>query len=134
MNNVIMMGRLTRDPELRNTASGIEVANFSIAVDRYAKPGEEKKADFFNCVAWRGTGVLVQKYYHKGDGILLEGAVENREWKDKDGNNRISTEIIVSDIHFLPLRKPNGYAPDDSIQNEPQFAEVSVEDTGDLPF
>lgn len=133
MNKVIMMGRLTRDPELRNTTSGIEVANFSIAIDRYAKKGEEKKTDFFDCIAWRGTGVFVEKYFRKGDGILFEGTPTTEEWTDKEGNKRRAVKFVVDNVYFpIPKKSENSipsYSAPESISGN-----VLPEDTGDLPF
>ena len=100
-NRVILMGRLTRDPELRTTPNGVSVATFSIAVDRrFARSGEERKADFFNIVAWRQAADFVSKYFAKGRSILVEGELQNRSYVDKEGVTRYITEVIADNLHF----------------------------------
>ena len=89
MNKVILVGRLTKDPELRATTSGIPVCSFTVACDRrYVKQGEERKADFINCIAWRQAGESISKYFVKGNRIALEGSIQTRTWQDADGKNR----------------------------------------------
>ncbi len=102
LNHIVIMGRLTRDPELRRTGSGIAVTSFRVAVDRdYApKDGGERKTDFIDCVAWRQTGEFISKYFAKGRMIVVEGRLEMRDWTDKDGNKRTSAEIIVANAYF----------------------------------
>ena len=102
LNHIVIMGRLTRDPELRRTGSGIAVASFRVAVDRdYApKDGGERKTDFIDCVAWRQTGEFISKYFTKGRMIVVEGRLEMRDWTDKDGNKRTSAEINVDNAYF----------------------------------
>ena len=102
LNHITLMGRLVRDPELRRTGSGIAVASFRIAVDRdYApKDGGERKADFIDCVAWRQTGEFISKYFAKGRMIVVDGRLEMRDWTDKEGNKRISAEVIVDNAYF----------------------------------
>ena len=101
LNHITIMGRLTRDPELRRTGSGIAVASFTVAVDRdFSQKGGEKETDFINCVAWRQTGEFVSKYFKKGSMIAVSGRLQNREWKDKDGNKRTSAEIVADNCYF----------------------------------
>ena len=102
LNHIILMGRLTRDPELRRTCSGIAVASFSVAVDRDfgGKDGGEKKTDFIDCVAWRQTGEFISKYFTKGRMIVVDGRLEMRDWTDKEGNKRRSAEVIVNNAYF----------------------------------
>ena len=102
LNHIVLMGRLTRDPELRRTGTGIAVASFRIAVDRDFAPkdGGERKADFIDCVAWRQTGEFISKYFTKGRMIVVEGRLEMRDWTDKDGNKRTSAEVIVANAYF----------------------------------
>ena len=101
LNAAVIMGRLTRDPELRRTGSGISVASFTVAVDRdYAPEGQEKETDFIDCVAWRQTGEFVSKYFTKGSMIVVEGRIQKRSWNDKDGNKRWSTEIVADHCYF----------------------------------
>ena len=102
LNVCTIMGRLTRDPELRRTGSGVAVASFRIAVDRDFQPkdGGERKADFIDCVAWRQTGEFISKYFAKGRMIVVDGRLEMRDWTDKEGNKRISAEVIVDNAYF----------------------------------
>ena len=101
LNHIEIMGRLTRDPELRRTGGGIAVASFTVAVDRDYKAGDgEKKTDFFNCVAWRQTGEFVSKYFKKGSMIVAAGRMEMREWTDREGAKRISWEMNVENAYF----------------------------------
>ena len=102
LNHITLMGRLVRDPELRRTGSGVAVASFRIAVDRDFGPkdGGERKADFIDCVAWRQTGEFISKYFTKGRMIVVDGRLEMRDWTDKEGNKRISAEVIVDNAYF----------------------------------
>lgn len=101
LNHITIMGRLTRDPELRRTGSGTPVASFTVAVERdYAQQGQEKKTDFFDCVAWDKKGEFVAQYFPKGSMIIVTGRMEFRDWTDRDGNKRRSAEIKVADIYF----------------------------------
>ena len=102
LNHITIMGRLTRDPELRRTGSGVAVASFRVAVDRdYApKDGGERKADFIDCVAWRQTGEFVSKYFTKGRMAVVSGRLQIRNWNDKDGNKRRSAEVVADNVYF----------------------------------
>ena len=102
LNHITIMGRLVRDPELRRTGSGVAVTNFCVAVDRdyVSKDGGERKTDFINCFAWRGTGEFIAKYFTKGRMIVVDGRLEMRDWTDKDGNKRTSAEINVDNAYF----------------------------------
>ena len=102
LNHITIMGRLTRDPELRRTGSGIAVASFSVAVDRDfgGRDGGEKETDFIDCVAWRQTGEFVSKYFTKGRMIVVSGRLQMRNWTDKDGNKRRSAEIVADNVYF----------------------------------
>ena len=131
MNKVIIMGRLTKDPELRNTNNGKDVANFTVAVDRRAKKGEDKQADFIDCVAWGQSAVFVNQYFSKGNGIIVDGRLESRRWQDKEGNNRISWEVIAEQIYF-PIS--SGKRTEQSEVAEPTFTELPEGADGELPF
>ena len=98
LNHIVIMGRLTRDPELRHTQAGTAVASFTVAVDRDFKNKEtgERVTDFIDCVAWRSTGEFVSKYFAKGRMAVVEGRLQLRDWTDKEGNKRRSAEILVS--------------------------------------
>ena len=101
LNLAIIMGRLTREPELRRTGSGVAVTNFTVAVDRdYTPEGGEKETDFIDCVAWRQTGEFVQKYFTKGSMIVVKGRMQIRSWTDKDGNKRRTAEIVADNVYF----------------------------------
>ena len=102
LNHITLMGRLTRDPELRRTGSGVAVASFSIAVDRDfgGRDGGERKTDFIDCVAWRQTGEFISKYFTKGRMIVVDGRLEMRDWTDKEGNKRRSAEVNVTNAYF----------------------------------
>lgn len=102
LNHIVIMGRLTRDPELRRTGSGIAVASFTVAVDRdfSGKDGGEKETDFIDCIAWRQTGEFVSKYFTKGRMAVVSGRLQIRSWTDKDGNKRRSSEIVADNVYF----------------------------------
>ena len=101
LNKVILMGRLTRDPELKYTPSNVAVCSFSIAVDRrYARPGEQRQADFINIVAWRNTAEFVSKYFRKGSSIVVVGSIQTRDYTDQQGNKRYATEVVADEVSF----------------------------------
>ena len=106
LNRVILMGRLTAIPELKTTQSGNSVTSFSVAVDRnYVKQGEERKADFINCVAWRNTAEFICRYFGKGSMIAVEGQLQTRTYQAKDGSNRYVTEVMVDNVSFTGERR-----------------------------
>ena len=102
LNHITIMGRLTRDPELRRTGSGVAVASFTVAVDRDfgGRDGGEKETDFIDCVAWRQTGEFVSKYFTKGSMIVVSGRLQIRNWTDKEGNKRRSAEVVADNCYF----------------------------------
>ena len=102
LNHIVIMGRLTRDPELRRTGSGVAVASFTVAVDRDfgGRDGGEKETDFIDCVAWRQTGEFVSKYFTKGRMIVVSGRLQIRSWTDKDGNKRRTAEVVADNCYF----------------------------------
>ena len=102
LNHITLMGRLTRDPELRRTGSGVAVASFTVAVDRDfgGRDGGEKETDFIDCVAWRQTGEFVSKYFTKGRMIVVSGRLQIRSWTDKDGNKRRTAEVVADNCYF----------------------------------
>ena len=107
LNHITIMGRLTRDPELRSTQSGVSVTSFTVAVDRDfgGRDGGERQTDFIDCVAWRSTGEFVSKYFHKGSMIVVSGRLQSRKWQDRDGNNRTSWEINADNVYFGESRR-----------------------------
>lgn len=102
LNHIVLMGRLTRDPELRHTGSGIAVASFSVAVDRDFpdKATGQRETDFIDCVAWRHTGEFVSRNFKKGSQIVVSGRLQIRKWTDKDGNKRSSAEVVADNCYF----------------------------------
>lgn len=101
LNHIAIHGRLVRDPENRQTPSGVSVCNFTVAVDRsFTRQGEEKQTDYFDCVAWRGLADTISKYFTKGKEIVVLGEMQSRKWQDKEGNNRTAWEIIASGVDF----------------------------------
>ena len=102
LNHITIMGRLTRDPELRRTGSGVAVASFTLAVDRDfgGRDSGERETDFIDCVAWRQTGEFVSKYFTKGSMIVVSGRLQIRGWTDKDGNKRRTAEVVADNVYF----------------------------------
>ena len=102
LNHIVIMGRLTRDPELRRTSSGIAVASFTLAVDRDfgSREGGERETDFIDCVAWRQTGEFVSKYFAKGRMAVVSGRLQIRNWTDKEGNKRRTAEVVADNVYF----------------------------------
>ena len=132
MNQVVLMGRLTRDPELRHTQTGIAVTSFSLAVDRgYTGKDKERQTDFIDIVAWRNTAEFAAKYFTKGQMAAVTGKLQIRDWTDKENNKRRSAEVVIENIYFASDKK------DKSAKNydEPgsNFQEIE-DDDGDLPF
>lgn len=108
LNHITIMGRLTRDPELRRTGSGIAVANFTLAVDRdFKTEGGEKETDFIDVVAWRQTGEFVSKYFTKGRMAVVSGRLQVRKWKNNEGENRYSTEVVADNVYFGDSKNSN---------------------------
>ena len=139
LNKIFIMGRLTRDPELRRTQNGTAVTSFALAVDRDFKNADgTKDTDFIDVVAWRNTAEFTSKYFAKGRMAVVEGRLQLRDWTDKDGNKRRSAEVLADSIYFGDSRKDT---QDGSFQpaaggvdvSGPDFREVD-EDDGDLPF
>ena len=110
LNHITIMGRLTRDPELRRTGSGIAVASFTVAVDRDfgGRDGGEKETDFIDCVAWRQTGEFVSKYFTKGSMIVVSGRLQIRSWTDKEGNKRRTAEVVADNCYFGDSKRDEG--------------------------
>lgn len=125
------MGRLTRDPEMRQTQSGTSVANFTLAVDRDVKDkaSGERQTDFIDCVAWGGRGDFVGKYFTKGSMAVVSGRLQLRDWTDKDGNKRRSAEVVADNVYFGAAKA--GQSSETPAHNE--FEEIN-EDDDDLPF
>lgn len=122
-NKVIIGGRLTADPELKQTPNGVPVAQLSIAVNR---KGSKDQTDFINCIAWRSTAEFISKYFKKGSSICVVGSVQTRSWTDNNGQKRYATEINVDEAAFVDSKSDNATA------EQPNFQEVG--DSDDLPF
>ena len=154
LNQIVLMGRLTRDPELRHTQSGIAVASFTIAVDRQynSREGGDRQTDFIDCVAWRGAGENISRFFTKGQMIAVTGRLQIRDWTARDGGKRRSAEVIVDNFYFPESKKSreggSSYSPAPRYDDYSQpsggyggyqsrgggdFAELDGDD-GDLPF
>lgn len=134
LNKVILGGRLTADPELKQTPQGVSVTTFSIAVNRR---GKEAQTDFINCQAWRQTAEFICKFFKKGSSICVIGSIQTRSWTDQQNNKRIATEVIVDEANFVDSKAdaPAGSysdAPAFQTQQAPKFEEIASDD--DLPF
>ena len=127
LNKIFIMGRLTRDPELRRTGSGVAVTSFSLAVDRDFGPkdGGERETDFIDCVAWRNTGEFVSKYFTKGSMAVVSGRLQIRGWTDKDGNKRRSAEVVADNVYFGEAKRdgaaPGGFDQTPSYPQAPAY-------------
>ena len=108
INKAILVGRLTADPELRTTQSGISVCSFSVAIDRRYSSGGERQTDFINCVAWRQSAEFISRYFGKGKMIGIEGSIQSRNYEDKQGNKRTAIEVVVDNASFIGSKAENG--------------------------
>ena len=144
LNHIVIMGRLTRDPELRYTQSQTPVASFSLAVERDfgGRDGGEKQTDFIDCVAWRQTAEFVSKYFSKGSMAVVSGRLQIREWQDKEGNKRRTAEIVADNVYFGESKKsdsdskPRPAGKPIDVHNDEKTGAFSATDNsdGDLPF
>ena len=146
LNQIIVMGRFVRDPELRRTGSGVAVASFTLAVDRdfSGKDGGEKETDFIDCVAWRQAGEFVSKYFAKGRMACVSGRLQIRSWTDKDGNSRRAAEVVADNVYFADSKPaatdnnvgdkmtPAAYNPSATAPAAGSFA--PLDDDEPLPF
>ncbi len=144
LNKIVVMGRLTQDPEMRRTQSGIAVTSFSVACDRdYKGQDGEKETDFIDVVAWRNTAEFVCKYFTKGRMAVVDGRLQIRNWTDREGNKRRSAEVVANNVYFgdSKPREDQGATSDGSFGNPPEgfrpnfgdFSDIGEED-GELPF
>lgn len=129
-NQITIAGRLTADPELKQTQSGISVTSFTVAVNRRAKKGEEAVADFLTCVAWRQTAEFITKFFRKGSAICVTGSLQTRKWQDQNGNNRVSYEILANEALFVENK--DGGAP--QAGGAPANETFEPVDDDSLPF
>ena len=130
LNKCFLLGRLTKDPEIRRTNGGTAVTSFTLAVDRDFKTNGEKETDFIEVVAWRNTAEFVSKYFSKGRMAIVEGRLQIRDWTDKDGNKRRTAEVVADNVYCGDAKKENKQEPE---YKQADFAEISEED-GELPF
>lgn len=145
LNKVILMGRFTKDPELRSTPQGVSVCNFRIAVTRNYRTGGSYESDFIDCVAWRNTAEFISKYFKKGNLVCVEGSLQSRNW-EQDGQKRTAVEVMVDNTYFVESKKDSSegaaFAPSASsagISAAPEEAFASgdfsaIDDADDLPF
>jgi single-strand DNA-binding protein len=135
LNHITIMGRLTRPPELRRTGSGVAVTSFTVAVDRDIanKESGEREADFIDCVAWRGTGEFVDKYFQKGSMAVVSGRLQIRGWTDKDGNKRRTAEVVADNVYFGDSKKEDGKPSASAPAPAQNFQQVDIPDA-QLPF
>jgi single-strand DNA-binding protein len=143
LNHIVIQGRLTRDPELRRTGTGLAVASFSVAVDRDwpNKETGEKETDFIDCVAWRHNGEFVSKYFSKGSMIVVSGRLQIRPWVDKDGNKRKSAEIVADSVYFGEGKKKESESTCQTTWDNPYYVTPAItdfamldDDDAQLPF
>ena len=129
-NLVVLTGRLTADPELKTTQSGISVTSFSVAVNRPYRTGEEQQTDFINVVAWRKTAEFIAKYFKKGNMIGIEGSIQNRKYTDKNGNNRTAFEVVVNNAQFVESKRDS--AASQGGEQPASFSNAGADDFSDL--
>lgn len=136
MNKVILMGRLTKDPELRQTQSGINCCGFSVAVNRrFAKEGQQN-VDFINCTAWRQTAEFICNYFHKGAMIAVVGSLQTRTWENTDGKKQYATEVLADEVYFTGSKSESDLQTEKPMPEDMESAGFSVigGDEDDLPF
>lgn len=144
LNRIVIMGRLTREPELRRTGSGVAVTSFTVAVDRDFAPkdGGERETDFIDCVAWRGTGEFVDKYFSRGSMAVVAGRLQIRQWTDKEGNKRHSAEIVADNVYFGDSKRKSESGGNEQIASsvndynytpQQEFTEIDDDDS-QLPY
>ena len=138
INNVVLMGRLTFEPELRATQTGLSVINFRIACDRnYQAKGEDRKADFIDCQAWRKTAEFINSYFHKGDMIVIQGSIQTSNYTDQNGDKKKATFVCVNEVSFCGSKNDRNagqqYAQTSTDSLSADFEEI-VDDDDDLPF
>lgn len=139
MNKVELIGRLTKEPEIKLTSNQTQFCNFTIAVDRRFKDANgQRQADFINCVAWKNTAVFIQKYFHKGNKIGVVGSIQTRSFDDQNGQKRFVTEVIVDEVEFVESQPSAQTAPNETAvtADEPStnFEKATTEEMAQLPF
>lgn len=133
LNHIVLMGRLTRDPELRRTGSGTAVASFSLAVERdYAPQGQDRETDFIDVVAWRSTAEFVDKYFTKGQMAVVSGRLQIRSWTDKEGNKRRTAEVVADNVYFGEPKRDG--QPEKASAAPPQDFALLEDDDPEMQF
>lgn len=134
LNNVVIMGRFTRDPELRTTATGTPVASFTLAVERNFGDAENRQADFIDCIAWQSTAEFVVKYFTRGRMAVLKGRLQTRMWEDQKGNKRKAVEVVAESIYFGDSKKDSAAPPAAApkVTTTPDFSPMSEDE--EVPF
>lgn len=134
MNNVILMGRLVKDPELRHTASNIPVSSFTLAVDRsYTNKDGQRETDFINIVAWRGTAEFTSRYFKKGMRVAINGRIQTRSWDDKEGRRRYTTEVVAREAYFADSKKDFSNTNNNSFDTN-ENSDISKDVEGFMPI
>lgn len=133
LNTVVIMGRLTADPELKTTQNGVSVTSFCVAVDRRYQKDGEKQADFINVTAWRQTAEFVTKYFHKGSMIAVQGSIQTHNYEDKNGNKRTAVEIVADNVSFCGSKAESEAAAPKSQDAQRPSVNVSADDFTPLP-
>lgn len=133
LNHITIMGRISRDIELRRTGTGTAVASFTVAVDRDFNQNGQKETDFIDCVAWRGTGEFVARNFSKGKMIVVSGRLQIRKWEDKNGNKRSTAEIVADNVYFGEKKESNRFEAAMGSELEPDFAAIYGDDA-ECPF
>ncbi len=141
LNNVSLMGRLTRDPELRYTQNNTPVASFTLAINRDFGSKEKSEADFIDIVAWQKSAEFADKYFRKGQLVAVQGRLQSRKWKDKEDNNRVSIEVVAERLHFAESKKQADAAQPNTDPGAAAYGDTGqysgfadIEDDGELPF
>lgn len=138
LNHITIMGRFTRDPELRHTKSGTAVTSFTLAVDRDFKDKNSGEAvtDWISCTAWKGTAEFVSRYFQKGRMAVVDGRLQTRSYQDRDGNKRTAVEVVADHVYFGDSRKKEseGNAPEDELPDTEGQKFAELDDSSDLPF
>lgn len=133
MNKVFLIGNITRDPELSETAGGVKVCHFAVAVNRsYTDSNGERQTDFFNCTVWRGLAENVAKYCKKGNKVAVSGSVQVRNYEDREGVKRTAVEVVVQDVEFLTSKAANTSSPGSASPSVPQLQ--AFDDDGQILF
>ncbi len=132
INMVALMGRLTFEPEVRTTPSGVSVMRFQIACDRnYQRSGQDRQADFIDCVAWRQTAEFISRYFHKGSMIAVEGTIQTSNYTDKNGNQRKQVEVLANNVSFCGSKSETGGAT--GSQAKPSYSSADNSDFDEIP-